>query len=345
MCTQVAYVGKNSAAPVLLEMLEKIEGLWSGFYTGIATISEGEIFHDKVVGDVSALRKRTKSETFPGTTGIAHSRTPGQGDKEWGHPFLDCSGKMAFCEQGTLGIFKEESLPEIGKILSELSKAGHKFSSSMKKPESSAVTDALGNNVHISEVVCHMIEANFKISGDMLQAIGATLNKIKIEIAALSVSVDSPQQVFLACTNQSLAVGWDKDGAYVASSTLAFPASVQRSFRLPPGTAAVLTPADIKIVNIPAWNIVIENPFTPAEAEKTALEYLKENSGKLVGEIFHMYSQTLYPEKSLNRCHQTSMEVMEGLLRTKKITSSRKYIDGLEKGLTAPRTLFEIAKN
>ncbi len=34
MCVQVAYVGRGSAAPILLKMLKRIEGLWGWFLYG-----------------------------------------------------------------------------------------------------------------------------------------------------------------------------------------------------------------------------------------------------------------------------------------------------------------------
>ena len=77
MCTIAGYVGTKPAAPLLIEMMRKEEGIDSGFYTGIATIHEGKIHYRKVVGDLAQLLKETDAAELPGTIGIIHSRTPG----------------------------------------------------------------------------------------------------------------------------------------------------------------------------------------------------------------------------------------------------------------------------
>lgn len=105
MCVLAAYLGDKPAAPVLLEMLARMEGLGGGYYTGVATVSEGRIHFEKVVGDVAALRATTGVEDLPGVLGIAHSRTPSGGDVEWAHPFLGDEAELAYVANGHLGHF------------------------------------------------------------------------------------------------------------------------------------------------------------------------------------------------------------------------------------------------
>ena len=87
MCTIAGYVGNRCAAPILIEMLKKEEGVDSGFYTGIATIHEGKIHYRKLVGDVKQLLEKTDAASLPGTIGFIHSRTPGNPWDFWAHPF------------------------------------------------------------------------------------------------------------------------------------------------------------------------------------------------------------------------------------------------------------------
>lgn len=51
MCNIAGYVGTKQAAPILLDLIEKQEGLAAGYYTGIATYHEGKIYYQKLVGD------------------------------------------------------------------------------------------------------------------------------------------------------------------------------------------------------------------------------------------------------------------------------------------------------
>lgn len=91
MCTIAGYNGSKQAAPILIDMMRRLEGMNSGFYTGIATVHEGKIYYAKVAGDLDALLANTEAASLPGTIGFIHSRTPGKkalGDfAEVAHPF------------------------------------------------------------------------------------------------------------------------------------------------------------------------------------------------------------------------------------------------------------------
>jgi len=59
MCNIAGYTGTRPAAPILLEMLRRQEGLCGGYYTGIATVHEGKIHYAKLAGDVARLEETT----------------------------------------------------------------------------------------------------------------------------------------------------------------------------------------------------------------------------------------------------------------------------------------------
>ena len=75
MCNIAGYIGTEPAAPILLELIERQEGLAGGFYTGIATIHQGKLHWRKVVGDCARLLGETDAQDLPGTIGLAHSRS------------------------------------------------------------------------------------------------------------------------------------------------------------------------------------------------------------------------------------------------------------------------------
>ena len=95
MCVISGYIGNEPAAPILLKILERQEGMAAGFYSGIATIHEGRLHYRKIVGSVAELVKNTDARDLPGTIGIAHGRTPCGGDATWAHPFVDRHEKLA----------------------------------------------------------------------------------------------------------------------------------------------------------------------------------------------------------------------------------------------------------
>ena len=75
MCVWTAYTGRKQAAPVIMEALKKIEGYWAGFYTGLAVCDKGSIRFDKCAGHTGIFERQFSLKDYPGTTGIAHSRT------------------------------------------------------------------------------------------------------------------------------------------------------------------------------------------------------------------------------------------------------------------------------
>ena len=65
MCNIAGYVGKKAAAPILIEMLRRQEGIDAGYYTGIATVHEGKIHYRKLCGDLNSLLKNTDAASLP----------------------------------------------------------------------------------------------------------------------------------------------------------------------------------------------------------------------------------------------------------------------------------------
>ena len=108
MCNIAGYVGIRPAAPILIEMIRRQEGLAGGYYTGLATIHEGRIHYVKLTGDVDRLLAETDALSLPGTIGIIHSRSKAGGGDEWAHPFVDAARgepTIAYVANGSLGCF------------------------------------------------------------------------------------------------------------------------------------------------------------------------------------------------------------------------------------------------
>ncbi len=74
MCGIVGFTGRQSAAPVLLEGLKKLE--YRGYDSaGIAVMDGKSITVNKVRGRIANLCEKTKDGAkVPGTTGIGHTR-------------------------------------------------------------------------------------------------------------------------------------------------------------------------------------------------------------------------------------------------------------------------------
>jgi len=221
MCNVAGYIGGERAAPILLDMMEKQEGFGGGFYTGIATVADGQIHWRKVVGDVATLRRETDADVLPGAVGIIHSRSKSGGDVEWAHPFVDCSGSMAYIANGHYGFF--EPMNNDSRVARKLASQGHTFRSRTKESIEKHPTLANGACVHSSEVMCHLIESLVETCGGPLNAMRSAFMASPAEIVGLMVHASTPDCVVAARFNQPLMIGRSERGTYLATTALAFP--------------------------------------------------------------------------------------------------------------------------
>ena len=101
MCGIIGYVGRQEAAPILLEGLERME--YRGYdSTGMAVCGDGVLRVCKKKGRVQVLREMSHDGAdLPGTLGIGHTRwaTHGEPSDVNAHPHLSQSGKFAVVPQ------------------------------------------------------------------------------------------------------------------------------------------------------------------------------------------------------------------------------------------------------
>ncbi|MCS7008698.1 MAG: glutamine--fructose-6-phosphate transaminase (isomerizing), partial [Chthoniobacterales bacterium] len=122
MCGIIGYVGKNEAAPILLEGLRRLE--YRGYDSaGLAVLDGGIIQRRRRVGRIENLYELLSVEPVHGSTGISHTRwaTHGAVTEENAHPHLDASESLALVHNGVLENYRE--------LRTELSRAGINFRS------------------------------------------------------------------------------------------------------------------------------------------------------------------------------------------------------------------------
>ena len=103
MCGIVAYLGKKSAQPTLIEGLKRLE--YRGYDTaGVGLLSGGEIKVKKCSGRISALEEILDEPDSSETLGIGHTRwaTHGAPNTINAHPHLDYTGKIAVVHNGII---------------------------------------------------------------------------------------------------------------------------------------------------------------------------------------------------------------------------------------------------
>ena len=196
MCSIIGYRGKNSAAPILVNGLQRME--YRGYDSvGIATKSKNQILLRKGIGKVVEVNNAVQLDELPGNIGIGHTRwaTHGKVTEKNAHPQPSNSGKIAIVHNGIIENFEE--------LKSNLQKKGFDFHSE---------TD--------TEVIANLIQLNFDESPDIKQAIIKTVAQLKGHYSFVVIFEDGT--IAGARFHEPLIIGVGKNSYYLSSDVLGF---------------------------------------------------------------------------------------------------------------------------
>ncbi|HCB35906.1 TPA: glutamine--fructose-6-phosphate aminotransferase, partial [Candidatus Azambacteria bacterium] len=229
MCGIVGYIGKQEAAPILLEGLKALE--YRGYDSaGIAVFSKKrEILALKAVGKVASLEEKILSQKKPlsGGLGIAHTRwaTHGGVCEKNAHPHSDCEKEIWLAHNGIV-----ENYAELRKALI---KKGHVFKSE---------TD--------TEVIGHLIEEEQKRGGAFEEAVRRALKKIRGTYGLAIFNAKEPEKLIAARNFSPLLVGLGKDEYFIASDPSAVIRHTRDVIYLRDGEIAILSRGGFRIINL-----------------------------------------------------------------------------------------------
>ena len=219
MCGIVGYIGRKTAAPVIINGLKKLE--YRGYDSfGIATIGSG-IEICKHAGRISENARSALH--LNGTIGIGHTRwaTHGAPNDINAHPHTDCKNRFGIVHNGIIENYAD--------LKRQLIARGHRFLSE---------TD--------TEVVAHLIEENY--TDNLLSAVQSVLPKLKGSYALLVISPE--EQRIVAARNASPLVIGIGDGEYFAASDMTpILEHTERAIFLEDGDVASLARTKIEIYN------------------------------------------------------------------------------------------------
>ena len=234
MCNIAGYVGTKQAAPILIEMMKKEEGWAGGFYTGIATIHEGKIYHAKITGDVKRLLDYTDAAKLPGTIGIIHSRSKSGGDDLWSHPFVGAGGHTAYVANGSYGFFSDEPyISERTALFNELEELGYHSRSRTLKQVGRYPTCPDGTSAHMSDIMAQFITKLIDDGLDASDAMNKAFCDMPSEIVGLTIYDKEPDCIIWSKLNPPMNVGYADHGAYLATTAQAFPEDARDITMLP----------------------------------------------------------------------------------------------------------------
>lgn len=225
MCGIIGYIGDNSASPVLIDGLKKLE--YRGYDSaGIAVFSEGEVCVKKTKGRIADLEQKLVIEGTPaGSVGIGHTRwaTHGAPDNVNAHPHKGGNGRITLVHNGII-----ENYIEL-KIM--LEQKGYKFVSQ---------TD--------TEVLAHLFD--FFYNGDSLEAMSNVMKTVRGSYATAVLIDDKPDEIIAARKDSPLIVGLGDGENFLASDIPAVLRYTRDCYLLDDNQMALLTKEDVKLYDI-----------------------------------------------------------------------------------------------
>ena len=192
MCGIAGYIGKQQAAPIILDGLAKLE--YRGYDSAGVAVFDGEkIRMEKAMGRLRVLDEMIQhGAAMPGLCGIGHTRwaTHGCPSDTNAHPHMN--------EENTIAVVHNGIIENYGKLKQRLEKKGYKFISE---------TD--------TEVLAHMLTEYYR--GDPVDAIEKVMHRVEGSYALGIMFLDHPHHIYAARKDSPLIIGFNDDGKFIAS--------------------------------------------------------------------------------------------------------------------------------
>ena len=286
MCVMCACINRDAeAAPVLMNMGKRIEGLWSGYYTGLGCIGDdGVIRAAKTTGYSRYWEAQFDVRDFPGKCGFFHSRTGSGGDRRFAHPFVSHDGSCMLVSQGCSGIFSHEN-EKITAIANMLFEKGVRFSSAdFETPKKKYVILKDGSQVHVSDIVCEYGAYLLKQNGNPLETLRTTGNSIREEAVSMFIFRDFPGHIYISNMNQRIFVSFDEDGAKLCSCALALGNRRKNGVELLPNSVSDVTADGIRMETLS--HDLHPYGFIPSNLEAAFIAWMKKNPQTRLADVF-----------------------------------------------------------
>ena len=215
MCGIIGIIGREAAAPHLIDALKRLE--YRGYDSaGVATLENGTLTRRRAEGKLKNLETRLSHEPLNGTIGIGHTRwaTHGRPTENNAHPHA--TEKVAVVHNGIIENFAE--------LRRELENKGVKFSTE---------TD--------TEVIVHLVTEEIKRGASPVAAVKATLPRLRGAFALAFLFAGEDNLLVGARKGSPLAVGFGDGAMYVGSDAIALAPFTDQVSYLEDGDWVVVT--------------------------------------------------------------------------------------------------------
>src|SRR5688500_14342898 len=275
MCGIIGYVGKQSAAPILLEGLRRLE--YRGYDSaGIAILNGGTLQLLKRKGKIDdGLAKVVAREKVEGSLGLGHTRwaTHGPPSDENSHPHHDQSGRIAVVHNGVI-----ENYEQIRERLKD-----HTFRSAT---DTEVLAHLIGE--HYEKVKKGTADAAANCNTEAHPLAQAVMNALREVIGAYGIGVvcaDFPDVVVGARRGSPLIVGVSEGEHFLASDANA----------IAPHTRQVVYLSDYDVVTLRADRFAINRLGSDvAKVQISQLDYDAEAADK--GKFAHYMLKEIFEQ-------------------------------------------------
>jgi glucosamine--fructose-6-phosphate aminotransferase (isomerizing) len=269
MCGIIGYIGKKSAAPILIEGLRRLE--YRGYDSaGMAVLAEPGLSIRKRKGKIDeGLAPLLEQQPTPGHLGIGHTRwaTHGPPSDENSHPHLDQSGRIAVVHNGVIENYD--------RLKERLLAAGHTFQSG---------TD--------TEVLAHLIGDYFEKRNTrnsdpcpLATAVCDALREVIGTYGVVVISTEQPDIMIGARRGSPLIIGIGEGEHFLASDANAIVAH----------TRQVVYLNDYDVATVTAQRFDVQNLGTEtAKVQISRLEFSAEEAQR--GEFAHFMLKEIFEQ-------------------------------------------------
>jgi glutamine---fructose-6-phosphate transaminase (isomerizing) len=246
MCGIVGAIAHRNVSNILITGLKRLE--YRGYDSaGVALLNDQGLTRVRRQGKVAALEDAVREESSAGFLGIAHTRwaTHGRPSEDNAHPHMSGHG-LAVVHNGIIENFQE--------LKDELEADGYRFTSQ---------TD--------TEVIAHLIHRTLKDTGNLVDAVRASVPRLHGAYALGVIDQDEPDHLVAVRSGSPLVVGLGIDENYIASDQLALLPVTNRFIFLDEGDLVDITVDAVNIIGAdgqPAERTVHELDGTHEDADK-----------------------------------------------------------------------------
>lgn len=296
MCGIVGFVGKQQAAPLLLDGLSKLE--YRGYDSaGIAVYDKEQDAIDvvKAKGRLQALRDLTgDGQSVKGCIGIGHTRwaTHGEPSVVNSHPHFNKDKSVCIVHNGIIENYQP--------LKEKMQSRGMEFISQ---------TD--------TEVVVHMLEHYY--SGDPLAAIIKVMHRVKGSYALGIMFKEHPGELYAVRKDSPLIIGASEEGNFIASDVPAILKHTRNVYFINNLEIAKLTENSVEFFNEDA---------EPIEKELTTVKWDIEAAEK--GGYEHFMLKEIYEQPKVV-ADTINPRIEQGQIVLKELNMSDEEIQALKR--------------